>query len=74
MEFAYHNSYQSSIDMAPFEALYGRKCRTPICWEEVGERKLLDLELVQMTTENICTVRANLKTAQDRQRSYDNLK
>ena len=46
MEFAYNNSYQASIEMAPFEALYGRKCRTPVCWEEVGERRLVGLELV----------------------------
>ena len=74
MEFAYNNSYKSSIDMVPFEALYGRKCRTPICQEEVGERKLLGPKLVQMTVENIRTVLANLKIAQDRQRSYTNLK
>ena len=36
MEFAYNNNYQDSIEMAPFEALYGRKCRTPVCWDEVG--------------------------------------
>ena len=41
MEFSYNNSYQSSIEMAPYEALYGKKCRTPLCWDEVGERKLL---------------------------------
>ena len=41
MEFAYNNSYQASIEMAPFEALYGRKCRTPVCWDDVDERKLL---------------------------------
>ena len=52
--------------MAPFKDLYGQKCRTPICWEEVGERKLLGLELVQLTTDNIQIVRANLKTTQDR--------
>ena len=46
MEFAYNNSYQSSIEMAPFEALYGRKCRTPVCWDEVGERRLVGTELV----------------------------
>ena len=45
MEFAY-NSYQSIIGMAPFEALYGRKCRTPICWDEVGERRLIGPKLV----------------------------
>ena len=41
MEFAYNNSYQLSIEMVPYEALYGRTCRTPLCWDEVGERKLL---------------------------------
>ena len=46
MEFAYNNSYQASIKMAPFEALYGRKCRIPMCWDEVSERKLVGLELV----------------------------
>ena len=46
MEFAYNNSYQASIEMAPFEALYGRKCRTPVCWDEVGERRLVSPELV----------------------------
>ena len=46
MEFAYNNSYQSSIEMAPFEALYGWKCRTPVCWDEVGERRLAGPELV----------------------------
>lgn len=46
IEFAYNNNYQVSIQMAPFEALYGRKCRTPIYWEEVGERRLLGPELV----------------------------
>lgn len=45
IEFAYNNSYEASIQIAPFEVLYGRKCRTPICWEE-GERKLLGPELV----------------------------
>ena len=53
MEFAYNNSYQSNIGMAPFEALYGRKCRTPVSWDEVGERKLISLELVQITLDKI---------------------
>ena len=66
LEFAYNNSHQSSIDMVPFEALYERKCRTPIYWEEVRERKLFCPELMQMTMENICIIRANLKMAQDR--------
>ena len=51
MEFTYNNNYQASIKMAPYEALYGRKCRTPICWDEVGERRLFGPELVQDTNE-----------------------
>ncbi|KAJ4718964.1 Retrotransposon protein, putative, Ty3-gypsy subclass [Melia azedarach] len=70
MEFAYNNSYQTSIQMAPYEALYGRKCRTPICWDEVGERKLLGPEIVQDTNEKISVIRDRLKMAQDRQKSY----
>ena len=67
MEFAYNNSYQSSIRMAPFEALYGRKCRTPVCWDEVGERRLIGSELVQITLDKIHhIVRDRLKTARDR--------
>ena len=70
MEFSYNNSYQASIEMAPFEALYGRKCRTPVCWDEVGERRLVGLELVQITSEKVKVVRDNLKIARDRQKSY----
>ncbi|KAA0066441.1 putative Retrotransposon protein [Cucumis melo var. makuwa] len=70
MKFAYNNSYQSSIGMAPYEVLYGRPCRTLVCWNEVGERKLVGLELVQTTTNNIKLIRENLKIAQDRQKSY----
>ena len=70
IEFAYNNSYHSSIEMAPFEALYGRKCRSPICWNEVGERKLLGPELVQLTTKKIQLIRERLLTAQSRQKSY----
>ena len=70
MEFAYNNSYQASIEMAPFEALYGRKCRTLVCWDEVGERRLVGLEIVQITSEKVKVVRDNLKIARDRQKSY----
>ena len=70
MEFSYNNSYQASIEMAPFEALYGRKCRTPVCWDEVGERRLVGPELVQITSEKVKVVRDNLKIARDRQKSY----
>ncbi|KAA0056178.1 DNA/RNA polymerases superfamily protein [Cucumis melo var. makuwa] len=70
MEFAYNNNYQSSIGMAPYKALYGRPCRTPVCWNEVGEQKLVGPELVQITTNNIKLIRENLRIAQDRQKSY----
>ena len=66
MEFAYNNSYQASIGMAQYEALYGRKCRTPLFWDEVGERKLQSVELVEMTVEKIKIIRDRLKVAQDR--------
>ena len=71
MEFAYNNSYQASIKMAPFEALYGRKCRTLVCKDEVGERKLVRPELVQVTLEKVKVIRDNLKIERDRQRSYE---
>ena len=70
MEFAYNNIYQASIEMAPYEAIYGRKCRTPVCWDEVGERRLVGPELVQITSEKVKVVHDNLKIARDRQRSY----
>ena len=53
VEFAYNNSFQASIGMAPYEALYGRKCRTPIFWNEVGERKLSSEELIRVSSEKI---------------------
>ncbi|XP_038874993.1 uncharacterized protein LOC120067515 [Benincasa hispida] len=62
--------YHSSIEMAPYEALYGRKCRTPVCWDEVGERNLFGPELVQITTNTIKIIREKLKTTQDPQKSY----
>jgi hypothetical protein len=71
-EFAYNNSYQSSIKMAPYEALYGRKCGTPICWDEVGERKMLGPEIIQDMEEKIRIIRERLQTAQSRQSSYAN--
>ena len=70
MEFTYNNSYQASIEMAPFEALYGRKCGTLVCWDEIGERRLVGPELVQITLEKLKVVRDNLKIARDRQKSY----
>ena len=75
MEFAYNNSYHSSIEMAPYEALYGRKSKAPLCWEEVGERKLLGPEISQMTSKKINLIRERLQIAQSRQKSfYDDLR
>ena len=65
-EFSYNNNFQTSIGMEPYEALYGRKCRSPICWDDMGERKLLGPELVQVTTKKIRLIRERLKTAQSR--------
>ena len=70
IEFAYNNSYHSSIGMAPYEALYGRRCRTPVCWDEVGEARLLGPEIVQHMAEQVKIIRAKLKAAQNRQKSY----
>jgi hypothetical protein len=70
IEFAYNNSYQATIGMAPFEALYGRKCRSPLYWDEIGERKLLGPELVQITAEKVKLIRDRMTTAQSRQKSY----
>ena len=70
VEFAYNNSYHSSIQLAPFEALYGRKCRSPLCWTELGERSLMGPELVDQTTEQIKLIRKKLVSAQSRQKSY----
>ncbi|KAL4017799.1 hypothetical protein IC575_021371 [Cucumis melo] len=70
MEFAYNNSYQATIGMAPFEALYGKCCRSPVCWGEVGEQRLMGPELVQSTNEAIQKIRSRIHTAQSRQKSY----
>ena len=69
MEFAYNNSYHSSIGMSHFEALYGKSCRTPLCWSKVGEKVLVVPEIVDETTQNIQVFKSNLKAAHDRQKS-----
>ncbi|GJZ19441.1 putative reverse transcriptase domain-containing protein [Tanacetum coccineum] len=70
VEFSYNNSYHKSIKCAPFEALYGRKCRSPVIWAEVGESQLIGPEIVQETTEKIIQIKERLKTARSRQKSY----
>ena len=70
MEFPYNNSYLATIEMAPFEALYGRKSRSPTHWDEVGEQKLLGPELEQATSESITLIWERMRVAQSRQKSY----
>ena len=69
-EFSYNNSYQASLGMAPFEVLYGRKCRTPLNWSETGERQLFGPDIIQEAEEKVRIIRENLKIAQTRQKSY----
>jgi hypothetical protein len=69
-EFSYNNSYQSSFQMVPFEALYGRRCRTPLSWSETGERKIFGLGLVTEAENKVKLIQANLKADQSRQKSY----
>ncbi|GJR18619.1 retrotransposon protein, putative, ty3-gypsy subclass [Tanacetum coccineum] len=70
IEFSYNNNYHTSIKAAPFEALYGRKCRSPICWAEVGDAQLTGPEIVRETTEKIIQIKHRLQASRDRQRSY----
>ena len=70
VEFAYNNSYQASIQMAPYEALYGRPCRSPIFWTEVGESSTTSPDLIRDTIEKVGLIRKRLLTAQSRQKSY----
>lgn len=70
IEFTYNNSYHSSIRMASFEDLYGRRCRTPLCWHESGESVVLGPEIVQQTSEKVKMIREKMKVSQSRQKSY----
>nr|GEW10780.1 hypothetical protein [Tanacetum cinerariifolium] len=70
VEFSYNNSYHASIKAAPFEALYGRKCRSPVCWSEVGDSQLTGPKLIRETTEKIVQIKNRLLTARSCQKSY----
>jgi hypothetical protein len=70
IEFSYNHRYHSRIKAAPFEVLYGRKCRTPVCWFEVGEGQLTGLELILTTMDKVKEIQDRLKAAQDLQKSY----
>jgi len=69
-EFSYNNSYQASLKMSPFEALYGRQCSTPLTWSEVGEISFFGPAKIKDAEEGVTQVRENLKIAQSRQKSY----
>jgi ribonuclease HI len=69
-EFSYNNSYQTSLKMSPFEALYGRKCRTPLMWSEVGDRIVERPDFIEAAEDKVAEIRANLKAAQSRKKSY----
>nr|GEW11330.1 putative reverse transcriptase domain-containing protein [Tanacetum cinerariifolium] len=70
VEFSYNNSYHTSIKVAPFEALYGRKCRSPICWAEVGDSQLTGPEIIHETTKKIVQIKSRIQATRDRQKSY----
>ena len=71
-EFSYNNSYQASIKMAPFEALYGRKCRTPLNWIELDKRRYFGIDFVTKAKEHVHIIQQHMKAAQSRQKSYAN--
>ena len=68
VEFAYNNSYHSSIGMPPYEALYGRKCRSPLFWDNL-EKVMIGPELVQEAIDKVAVIKQKMKEAQDRQKS-----
>ena len=74
IEFAYNNSYHASIGMPSFEILYGRKCSSPICWNETSERQVLRPELVQQTVEKVRLIKKMMQAVQNRQKSYADIR
>jgi hypothetical protein len=69
-EFSYNNSYQESLKMSPFEMPYGRRCWTPLFWNETGEPKVFEPDMLEEAEKQVCMVRENLRVAQSRQKSY----
>jgi hypothetical protein len=69
-EFSYNNSYQQSLKMGPFEALYGRKCRTPLFWDQTGESQMFGIDVLRNAEDQVRVIRGNLRVAQSRQKSY----
>jgi hypothetical protein len=71
-KFSYDNSYQESLKMAPFEMMYGRRCQTPLFWNETGEQKVFGPDILQEAERQVRMVRENLRIAQSRQKCYAN--
>lgn len=65
-EFSYNNSFQSTIQMTPYEALYGRKCRTPLYWTKLGERKIMGPDIITVTKDKVNLIQDQLKVTFDR--------
>ena len=74
MEFSYNNSYQESIGMAPYKALYGRRCRTLVCWTKLNEHKMIGPDIVKDIEEKVQVIRQRLKATSDRQKANADLK
>ncbi|GKE57077.1 putative reverse transcriptase domain-containing protein [Tanacetum coccineum] len=74
VELSYNNSYHISIRAAPFEALYGRKCRSPVCWAEVGDAQHIGPAIIHETTEKIVQIKSRIQAAHDQQKSYANIR
>ena len=70
VEFVYNNSFQSSIEMAPYKSLYGIKCRTSLCWTELSDKKIINPYLIQETEEKVKVIRERLKVTTNRQKYY----
>jgi hypothetical protein len=69
-KLSYNNSYQASLKLAPFEALYGRKCTTPLYWNQTGENQVFGLEIMQEAEKQVQIIRENLRTSQSRKKRY----
>ncbi|GKB41733.1 putative reverse transcriptase domain-containing protein [Tanacetum coccineum] len=70
VEFSYNNNYHTSIKAALFEAFYGQKCRSPICWAEVRDAQIIGIEIFHETTKKIIQIKKRIQAARDRQKSY----
>ena len=70
VEFSYNNGQQASLEMSLYQALYGRRCRTPVTWDNLVNRVVLGPELLKEKEQEVVKIRQNLKVAQDRQKSY----